>query len=253
MRVLTLTLQKGGVGKTSSTLALGAELARRGRRVLLLDLDPQANLTAATGLDLTAIGPSIYDALLNPEGGLTPIIRSTEFGFDLAPASLSLAGAELQLANVIGRELVVRALLEGVKARYDVALLDTPPALGTLTVNALVAATDVIVPLQAHALALQALPQLEDTIRRVRVLNPSLAITAILVTMLDKRVGASRQVEEAARAAYGDLILKAVIPQAARMIEAPAAGQPISFYAPSSPAAVAYAQACDELEARCGL
>ena len=246
MHVLTFALQKGGVGKTSTTLAIGVELARQGLRVLLVDMDPQSNLTTAIGVDQSQLPRSIYDVLLAPDDGVSGVIVDTPYGVALAPAKLVLAGAEMMLVNQVGRELVLRSALSSVQDHYDLCLIDTPPSLGVLTINALCAAHDVIVPLQAHALALHAIPQLEDTIKRVRILNPALKLTGIVVTMVDRRTTVSRQVEEEARRVYGDLVFATTIPQATRMIEAPAAGQPIGMYAPDSAAAIAYRDLAQE-------
>jgi chromosome partitioning protein len=185
--ILALAMQKGGVGKTTTTLAVGVELAALGKRVLLVDMDPQSNLTQAIGYDPSAVAQSIYDVLLDPEAGIGEATLQTSYGVDLVPATLSLAGAELMLANRIGRELILRSALAGARDRYDYILIDTAPSLGILTVNALAAADAVIVPLQTHALALKAMGQLEETIRLVRQLNPALHLGGLVLTMHDRR------------------------------------------------------------------
>jgi chromosome partitioning protein len=252
MTILALAMQKGGVGKTTTTLAVGVELAKLGARVLLIDIDPQSNLTQALGYDPTQLERSVHDILLNPTHDLSAAALRTDHGPDLVPATLALAGAELMLAGQFGRELRLRTALLEVRRQYDYILIDSPPSLGIFTINALTAADAVIVPLQAHVFALQALPQLEETIAIVRQLNPSLAIGGIVVTMIDRRTSVNQLVEDAARQQYGDLVFKTVIPFNVKLVEAPAAGQPISAYAPGSSGARAYHDLAQEVAARYG-
>lgn len=252
MSVLCLAMQKGGVGKTTTTLAVGVELAQLGKRVLLVDTDPQSNLTQALGYDPTQLERSIHDVLLNPTHGVGGATLHTQYGVDLVPATLALAGAELTLASVFGRELRLRTALMELRRQYDYILIDSPPSLGIFTVNALTAADAVIVPLQAHVFALQALPQLEETIAIVRQLNPTLAIGGIVVTMVDRRTSVNQVVEDAARQQYGDLVFKTVIPFNVKLVEAPASGQPIGAYAPGSSGARAYHDLALEVAARYG-
>ncbi len=247
---LSLTIQKGGAGKTTTTLGIGVELARMGARVLLCDIDPQGNLTQALGYDPTQIEHSIYEVLLNPTHGPEFAILQSSYGIDLLPANLTLAGAEMNLTGRYGRELLLRSALGTARARYDYILIDTPPSLGLLTGNALTAADAVIVPLQAHVFALKALPQLEEAIGIVRTLNPSLAIGGIVITMVDRRTSINTMVEETARQQYGDLVFKTVIPFNVKLVEAPAVGQPIAAYAPSSAGAQAYRDLAQEVAAR---
>jgi chromosome partitioning protein len=250
--ILSFAMQKGGVGKTTTTLAVGVELGQLGARVLLVDIDPQSNLTQALGYDPTQLQQSIHNVLLNPTHSLDAATLHTEHGVDLVPATLVLAGAELTLASVFGRELRLRTALLEVRHQYDYILIDSPPSLGIFTVNALTAADAVIVPLQAHVFALQALPQLEETIAIVRQLNPSLAIGGIVVTMIDRRTSVNQVVEDAARQQYGDLVFKTVIPFNVKLVEAPAAGQPISAYASGSSGARAYHDLALEVATRYG-
>jgi len=252
MTILAFAMQKGGVGKTTTTLAVGVELAALGARVLLVDIDPQSNLTQALGYDPTQLARSVHDVLLNPAQGLDGAILHTNYGVDLVPATLALAGAELTLASVFGRELRLRTVLMAQHRQYDYILIDSPPSLGIFTVNALTAAEAVIVPLQAHVFALQALPQLEETIAIVRQLNPQLVIGGIAVTMIDRRTSVNQVVEDAVRQQYGELVFKTVIPFNVKLVEAPAAGQPINVYAPGSSGARAYHELALEVAARYG-
>lgn len=260
--ILTFAMQKGGVGKTTTTLSVGVGLAQRGARVLLVDLDPQANLTQGLGIDPYALDYSIYEVLLNPQAGTEFATIRTDACIDLLPSTLALAGAELELAGKVGRELLLRKALRttanGAKdssasvARYDYILIDPPPSLGVFTLNALAASDAVIVPLQVHAYAFKAMPQLEATIELVRELNPKLEIGGIVCTLSDRRTILSQVVEAQIRAQYADLVFHSVIPVNTKVAEAPAAGQPISLYAPASNGAVAYMQLCEELEQRYG-
>jgi chromosome partitioning protein len=245
-------MQKGGVGKTTTTLAVGVELAKLGARVLLVDIDPQSNLTQALGCDPTQIEHSVYEVLLNATHGPGFATLQTAHGVDLVPATLALAGAELTLAGRFGRELLLRTALAEVRRDYDYILIDSPPSLGIFTVNALTAADAVIVPLQAHVFALKALPQLEETISIVRQLNPSLTVGGIVITMMDRRTSVNQVVEEEARRQYGGLVFNAVIPFNIKLVEAPAAGLPISIYAPDSSGARAYHDLAQEVAQRYG-
>ena len=249
-RVLALAMQKGGVGKTTTALSLGAALAVRGRRVLLIDVDPQANLTQGLGVDPAALEYSVYEVLLNPERGSAFATIATEAGPDLIPASLDLAGAELELAGRVGRELLLRKALRASRAEYDYVLIDPPPSLGLLALNALAAADRVLVPLQLHAYALRAMPQLEATIELVREINPGLAIGGIVCTLADRRTNLGQEIEREARERYGALVYETVIPINVRLAEAPARGQPISRFAPTSAGALAYAALAAELEGK---
>ena len=250
--VLAVAMQKGGVGKTTTTLSLGVALAQRGARVLIIDCDPQANLTQGLGIDPAEVEDSIYEVLLNPEQGIPFATRPTTAGIALVPSTLALAGAELELAGKVGRELLLRKALRSSRDAYDYILLDPPPSLGLFTLNALAAADAVIVPLQVHAYALKAMPQLEATIDLVRELNPPLGIAGIVCTLADRRTSLSQVVEQRIRATYGDLVFSTVIPTNVKLAEAPAYGEPIATYAPDSPGARAYAALAAELEQRYG-
>ncbi len=249
---LALAMQKGGVGKTTTALSLGVALARRGARVLLIDIDPQANLTQGLGVDPAELEYSIYEVLLNPEQGAGFATLSTDAGVDLVPSTLDLAGAELELAGKVGRELLLREALAATRNQYDYILIDPPPSLGLFTLNALAAADAVIVPLQTHAYAFKAMPKLESTIGLVRKLNSSLAIGGIVCTLADRRTNLSQVVETQIRQTYGELVFKTTIPTNTKLAEAPAAGTPIATYAPDSAGARAYAALAEEVEKRYG-
>jgi chromosome partitioning protein len=252
MTVLAVAIQKGGTGKTTTALSLGVELARLGRRVLLVDIDPQSNLTQAVGHDPTQVEHSVYEVLLNPGYGPGFATLPTRYGVDLVPATLALAGAELALAGRFGRELLLRTALAEARKAYDYIFIDSPPSLGLFTVNALTAADAVLVPLQAHVFALKAMPQLEETIGIVRQLNPLLAIGGIVVTMVDRRTSVNAVVEDTIRQQYGDLVFQTTVPFNVKLVEAPASGQPISIYAGDSSGARAYRALAAEVEARYG-
>jgi chromosome partitioning protein len=248
--VLAFTMQKGGVGKTTTTLNVGVALVQRGARVLVIDIDPQANLTQGLGADPEKLDYSIYEVLLNPEQGTAFATVTTDAGVDLIPSTLALAGAELELAGKVGRELLLRKALKSVGNHYDYILIDPPPSLGLFTLNALAVADAAIVPLQVHAYAFKAMPQLEATIELVRELNPKLHIGGIVCTLSDRRTLLSQTVEKQIRSRYEDLVFSTVIPINIKLAEAPAAGEPISTYAPGSTGAIAYAALAEELEVR---
>jgi chromosome partitioning protein len=250
MITIALCLQKGGVGKTTTTAALGMELVALGARVLCVDTDHQSNLTAALGVSVRPEAETIYEVLLNPTMAELLPIRTTTFGVDLIPATMRLAGAEMRLASKYGREQLLRNALRCATQNYDYILIDSPPSLGLLTANALVAADTILVPLQAHPFALDAMAGLNETILEIRAINPQLHIGGIVLTMIDKRTSLSRDIERAARDAYGELVFQTTIPLSTRLAEAPAAGQPIGAYAASSAGAVAYAALAEEVRAR---
>jgi len=248
--IIATAMQKGGVGKTTTTLALGAELARTGARVLLCDLDPQSSLTEGLGIDPNVLPRSIYDVLLSPNSDPAFAIIETPYSVDLIPATLALAGAELTFAGRFGRELLLRTALASLRERYDYILIDSPPSLGLFTINALIAADVLLIPLQAHVYALNAMAQLESTIAMARQMNPQLRIGGIVITMVDKRTTVNGVIERAARERYGELVFDNVIPLNTKIVEAPAAGQPITVYAPESMGAVAYQALAQEVRER---
>ncbi len=245
--------QKGGVGKTTTVVNLGSYLALAGERVLLVDLDPQGNATSGLGLDRNVIERSVYDAVIDGArlGDLT--VSGPVDGLDVVPSAIALAGAEIELAPVQGRERRLARLLTEIASDYDYVLVDCPPSLGLLTVNALTAADSVLVPLQCEYYALEGLTQLLATLDLVRDhLNPELVIKGIVLTMYDGRTNLSAQVASEVRRHLGDRVFETVIPRSVRLSEAPSHGLPISRYSPDSTGAVAYAALATEMRARDG-
>jgi chromosome partitioning protein len=228
-KIVALANQKGGVGKTTTAINLGASVAACERRVLLVDLDPQANATS--GIGVTDANPSMYDVLIE-NMPLKEIIRPTEIPtLFLAPSSVDLVGAEVELRDAIGREYYLKRVIEPIAADYDYILIDSPPSLGLLTVNGLTAANSVLVPLQAEYFALEGVSQLLATIDRVKsAVNPSLDIEGIALTMYDERINLARQVAEEVRNHFGDKLYKTIIPRNVRLSEAPSFGKPIILY-----------------------
>jgi chromosome partitioning protein len=243
--------QKGGVGKTTTVVNVGSYLALFGERVLIVDLDPQGNATSGLGLDRNSIERSIYDAVVDgvPIRDLT--VEGPVEGLDVVPSAIALAGAEVELAPIEGRERRLARLLDEVADDYDYILIDCPPSLGLLTVNALTAADSVLIPLQCEYYALEGLTQLLATLDLIRDhLNPELDIKGVVLTMFDGRTKLSADVAGEVRRHLGDHVFKTVIPRNVRLSEAPSHGQPISRYAPDSTGALAYAALATELRAR---
>jgi chromosome partitioning protein len=245
--------QKGGVGKTTTVVNLASYLARDGDRVLVVDLDPQGNATSGLGVDRAALDRSVYDAVVDGHDLATLIVQGTADGVDIVPASIALAGAEVELAGVDARERRLRRLIEPVAMNYDVVFIDCPPSLGLLTVNALTAADSVLVPLQCEYYALEGLTQLLATIDLVRDhLNPRLALDGVVLTMADARTNLSADVAAEARRHLGAKVYDTVIPRSVRLSEAPSHGLPINRYAPDSRGAIAYGELAREFLARHG-
>jgi chromosome partitioning protein len=245
--------QKGGVGKTTTVVNLGSSLALTGDRVLVIDLDPQGNATSGLGFDRTGIEHSVYDAIVDGQP-LSELARRTSIeGLDLVPSAITLAGAELELAPVEGRERRLARQVRTVEDDYDYVFIDCPPALGLLTVNALTAADSVLIPLQCEYYALEGLTQLLATLNLVRDnLNADLRIHGIVLTMFDGRTNLSADVAAEARNHLGDLVYQTVVPRSVRLSEAPSHGVPIQRYAPDSAGAMAYAALAGELRRRDG-
>ena len=250
--VIAVANQKGGVGKTTTALNLAASIAALDREVLVVDLDPQGNATTGLGLDKKAIAPSTLDVLLG-EAGLAETIRPTGIeGLRIAPATTDLAAAGVQLADAEAREHRLHkacAAYDG--QRFACVFVDCPPALNLLTINALVAADHVLVPLQTEFFAMEGLAQLLDTIRRVRArLNPGLSLLGVLLTMADRRNKLAQEVEAEVRRYFGAQALRTVIPRNVRLSEAPSHGLPVLHYDARSAGAVAYLEAAAEILAR---
>ncbi|NJL06714.1 MAG: ParA family protein [Chloroflexaceae bacterium] len=247
-RIIALANQKGGVGKTTTTLNLGAALAERGRRVLLVDLDPQSNLTMGLGINPNDQEQTTYDVLLNPMTSPSVAIVTITDTLALIPATLDMAAAELELAGQIGREFLLRDALSHIIHRYEFILIDSPPSLGLFTLNALTAATEVLIPVQLEVYSLKGLAQLQRTIGLVQRINPQLEIGGILCTMVDRRKNLALTVEARIRELFGDLVYQHSIPDNVRLAEAPGAGQPILTYDSTSTGAQAYRALAEEVD-----
>jgi chromosome partitioning protein len=250
-RIYAVANQKGGVGKTTSVISICGYLAGSGRRVLLVDMDPQANATSALGNNKYEMDPSTYHLLLEDPGLGSVKPMRTEFGIDLLPSHPSLAGAEIELVNAIGREYRLQKALGELAPNYDYILIDCPPSLGLLTINGLTAARNgILIPVQCEYLPLEGLTQLLQTVELVRqYLNPALQVRGVMMTMYDSRTNLSRQVVEEVRRHFPNKVFKSIIPRNVRLSEAPSFGQPINIYAPTSPGALAYKLLTAELVA----
>jgi len=249
-RVMTIANQKGGVGKTTTAVNLAASLAQHGSRVLVLDLDPQGNASTALDVDHHVGVPSVYDVLVN-DRPLADVIRPAGEmpGLYCAPATIDLAGAEIELVPVVARELrLARALRAYDTSHLDYVFVDCPPSLGLLTVNALVAAEEVLLPIQCEYYALEGVQQLLNTAELVRVnFNPGLHVSTVLLTMYDGRTRLASDVADDVRAHFGPSVLRTIIPRSVRVSEAPSRGQSVISYDPGSSGAMAYTEAAKEL------
>lgn len=247
-RVIALANQKGGVGKTTTAVNLGACLAELGYRTLIVDLDPQGNASTGLGIDPRSIESSMYDVLLHSVPLDDMIEASSVRNLFVAPANLDLAGAEIELVPAFSRETRLREAIDGVRDQFDYILIDCPPSLGLLTVNGLAAAREVMVPIQCEYYALEGLGQLLRNVDLVQKrLNPELELTGIMLVMYDARTKLSDQVAAEVREHFGSVVFRQVIPRTVRLSEAPSFGQPIIAFDPSSRGAIAYRELAKEV------
>ncbi|OGN05887.1 MAG: hypothetical protein A2750_02425 [Candidatus Yanofskybacteria bacterium RIFCSPHIGHO2_01_FULL_45_42] len=247
-RVISVCNQKGGVGKTTTSCSLASYLAAMGKYVLLADLDSQANATLGLGINMKPDHPNIYHSLIIDQNPETIIRKTSIFGFDILPASQSLAGATVELVTMDERETRLKKVLNSIRTNYDYILIDCPPSLGLLTVNALAASEHVIIPVQTEYFALEGLSQLLNTINLVRQgLNPDLQVLGVLLTMYDKRNQLSRQVLNEVHKSFPGRVFNSVIPRLVSLAEAPSFGKTILQFDPGSRAARAYRQLAEEI------
>ena len=257
-RVFTVANQKGGVGKTTSTVNLAAALAQSGARVLVIDLDPQGNASTALGVEHRSETPSVYDVIINDVPMRDVVQTSPEFeGLSCVPATIHLAGAEIELVSLVAREQRLRGALDRFLAEsenehpYHYVFIDCPPSLGLLTINAFVAAREVLIPIQCEYYALEGLSQLLNNIKLIeRHLNPNLAVSTILLTMFDSRTNLANQVVEEVREHFPTETLQSVIPRSVRISEAPSYGQSVITYDGNSPGSLSYREAASEIARR---
>lgn len=250
-KIIAIINQKGGVGKSTTAINLGAALGEMGKQVLLVDLDPQGNCSSGLGVEKSLIQQCIYDVLLNDVPLEEVIIPDIAEGLDIAPATINLAGAEVELVSEMARENRLKDAVGSMRGKYDFILIDCPPSLGLLTVNALVAADKLLIPIQCEFYALEGVTKLLESMKRVKSrLNPTLDIYGILLTMYDSRTTLSKQVVDEVREYFGRLVFSTPIPRTVKLSEAPSFGQPITQYDPKGRGALSYIELAKEVIAR---
>jgi len=249
--IISIVNQKGGVGKTTTAVNLADNLARIKQKTLLIDLDPQGNTTSSFGFDKNAQEATIYDTIINQKPIEETVLKDVRKNLDLIPSNIDLAGAEVELVSIVSRETILKQALESIKQEYEIVMIDCPPSLGLLTVNALTASDSLIIPIQAEYYALEGLSQLLDTIRMIHEnLNPELFVLGVLVTMFDTRTQLSHQVANEINNFFSDLVFNTVIPRNVRLSEAPSFGLPIQEHDKWSKGARSYKALAKEVVKR---
>lgn len=247
-RVISLANQKGGVGKTTTTINLGACLTEIGKQVLVIDIDPQGNATSGLGIKKVDVAQDIYDVIINELPLQKTIMKTEHSGLDIVPATIQLAGAEMELTSMMARETRLKEALLPIQKDYDYILIDCPPSLGQLSINAFTASNSIIIPVQSEYYALEGLSQLLNTIRLVQKhFNPNLAIEGVLLTMFDARTNLGTQVVQEVQSYFGDRVYKTIIPRNTRLAEAPSYGLPIIDFDRKSRGAETYLQLAEEV------
>lgn len=251
-KIITITNQKGGVGKTTTTVNLSAYLANEGKKVLIVDLDPQGNSTSSLGFDKKALQKSLYDVLINEVHPNEAVHKTNYENLHVIPASVVLAAAEVELVSELAREYKLKQALEKISPNYDYIIMDSPPSLGLLTVNGLTASHKILIPVQAEYFALEGLSQLLHTVKRVKAsLNPDIDLLGVLLTMYDKRTVLARQVEEEVKKHFPGKVFETIVPRNVRLAEAPSFGKSIFGYDRLGKGANAYKNLAKEVHIKC--